>query len=65
LFGWGGYVYGSVGVGVAVVDDVLYVVGGWTDQMVVSALNEVYVPIGYSSVFYIDLFLGYFSNSLL
>jgi len=36
--------------GVAVVDDMVYVVGGQTEYTGVSALNEVYVPIGYSSV---------------
>ena len=39
-----------LGFGVAVVDDILYVVGGRTDQTFVSAVNEAYIPIGYSSV---------------
>jgi len=39
-----------LGFGVAVVDDIVYVVGGRTDYEFVSALNEAYIPIGYSSV---------------
>jgi len=39
-----------LGFGIAVVDDILYVVGGRTDQTFVSAVNEAYIPIGYSSV---------------
>jgi hypothetical protein len=35
--------------GAAVVDDLLYVVGGWCDGEV-SSLNEQYVPIGYGSL---------------
>jgi len=39
-----------LGFGVAVVDDILYVVGGRTDHRAASAVNEAYIPIGHNLV---------------
>ena len=39
-----------LGFGVAVVDDVLYAIGGRTENQAASAVNEQYIPIGYKGV---------------
>jgi hypothetical protein len=57
-----------VNFGVAVLDDILYVIGGTvlgTAGQEASSVNEQYVPIGYSSTFYNELFSNEFPSSYL